>query len=773
MACVHSQPRVEIPLKEGGSFSIYAEADIESDTLLKLPVDEAERNGEESVQLLEGSSYEYELPPGYILSQPSRSIVRPSRVHPYHGRITPGIYVGRLALTIEHDEYAPVEIAVEVRSVKAEYRSEYRKMLEDITAECTELLMIHSSPVTQRFTVDYDCDPRTLYQRFSFVKSIVDSDEFRNAVHRVISMPVTHWTHQTEEHDIRRARRITPAQLRQMASRSDRIKLPEKHPLRGRIGMRSVPSRLTAETRTDTVDTPENRFVKHALSVFRLFCGMVIRAIEKNTDRPHIYTEAKLLEEQFGAYLNYAVFQEVSDPTSLPLNSPILQRKEGYREILRVWFMFDLAARLTWDAMDEDQYHAGKRDAATLYEYWLFFKLLHLIQDIFSIDPKETKELIQETADGLGLQLKAGKHIAVEGEHLYRNRRLRVEFSYNRTFGKADYPESGSWTRQMRPDYTLSLWPADFTQREAERQELIVHIHFDAKYRVEGLKYLTSEEDEFDLSREKQEQKEGTYKRADLLKMHAYKDAIRRTGGAYILYPGTKSYRQRGFHEIVPGLGAFPVSPSNQGDGMEQIRTFILEIVDHFSDRASRREELSFHTYEINQNSRERGSVHELMPEQHYGYRVHPPRETTVLIGYYNNDQYAWIKNNRLYNIRIDKSGGLKRYGPAETGARYLLLHGKDGLVSGDLWQISGENPVLMSKDELIRRKYPGKPSREYYLVYTISPVSDSDFAGQKWDIRKLKGYSGGRGSARPFAVTLQELMTVKENNQTAGISYE
>ena len=40
---------------------------------------------------------------------------------------------------------------------------------------------------------------------------------------------------------------------------------------------------------------------------------------------------------------------------------------------------------------------------------------------------------------------------------------------------------------------------------------------------------------------EKSENRKGIYKNADLLKMHAYKDAIRRTGGAYVLYPGDKS----------------------------------------------------------------------------------------------------------------------------------------------------------------------------------------------------------------------------------------
>ena len=50
--------------------------------------------------------------------------------------------------------------------------------------------------------------------------------------------------------------------------------------------------------------------------------------------------------------------------------------------------------------------------------------------------------------------------------------------------------------------------------------------------------------------------------------MHAYRDAIRRTAGAYVLYPGNdgddkrfEEFDHRGFHEVLPGLGAFAIRP--------------------------------------------------------------------------------------------------------------------------------------------------------------------------------------------------------------------
>lgn len=55
----------------------------------------------------------------------------------------------------------------------------------------------------------------------------------------------------------------------------------------------------------------------------------------------------------------------------------------------------------------------------------------------------------------------------------------------------------------MRPDYTLSLWPGNISEAEAEEQELITHIHFDAKYRLNKVIL----EDEKDISEELNEEK--------------------------------------------------------------------------------------------------------------------------------------------------------------------------------------------------------------------------------------------------------------------------
>jgi len=715
--------------------------------------EDAFENGEATIQIKEGHFYEYKIEDGYFLQ--NSEIVSHSKINKSLGRIAPNIYVGTLGIDVFKSDTAQKcgEIKLEVQSVKASYRTDYRHMLEEITEKCTDLLLQHSSPVSQNFEVDYNTNAKTLYQRFAFIKSVLDSVEFNDSVNKIISSPVTRWQESETIKDIRSVKRFTSSTIRQLSNAPNRYNLPDEHPLKS--SMFSIPSKLKVSFKTETVDTPENRFVKHALISFQSFCSDFKTKAKENE---RIRMEAALLEDRLEQYLSHSIFKEISLPHTLPLNSPVLQRKEGYREILRVWLMFDLAAKLIWQG-GEDVYSGNKKDVAVLYEYWLFFKLLDIVKDIFKIEALATENLIEKTEDGLGLKLIQGKYLPVKGVYLNDNRKLNVEFSYNKTFsGGNKYPDSGSWTRNLRPDYTLSIWPFGIEQEQAEKEELIVHIHFDAKYKIEKLQNIFGEDD--NLNEEKEQQKKGTYKGADLLKMHTYKDAIRRTAGAYVLYPGTdKGHTHFGFHELIPGLGAFSIRPSIENTGIEELKSFLTAVVQHFMNRASQREKMSLKTYEIHLDVKG-NELKEALPEAYGLNRSLIPDETFVLIGYYKDEHHLhWISNTGLYNARADSKRGSLRLGPGETGAKYLLLHTKGETKTSKLLKIVETGPRVFSKQALKNNKYPSEPSRDYYLVFKVEAVHDIEFKDKKWDITKLKNYKTGSGSGLPFSASLTELM--------------
>lgn len=724
----------------------------------------ANEHNEARFQLVEGCLYDFQISdPDFVLGDVGENIIQQHKRTKNLGTIAPNIFVGTLSIPLLEKESSQerCKVELEVQSIKSGYRDDYRDMLELITEKCTDLLLQANSPVSQHFEIDYTKDSQTLYQKFAFIMSVIGTDEFAEAIHRIVTAPVTKWTETTEEKDIRNARRFSNANIKEILKGGRRTKLPETHYLRS-YGIDTLPERITIIRKTDSVDTPENRFIKHVLENFLKFCTDINNKA-KEFGHMKMENESELLIRELEGQLHHTVFKDISRPTTLKLNSPVLQRKEGYREVLRVWLMFDLAAKLIWKGGD-DIYSGGKKDIATLYEYWLFFKLLDLFQSIFEIEPKDISDLIKETPDGLNLQIKQGKFTALRGVYDSGNRKLNIRFNYNRSFsGKKNYPDSGSWTTTLRPDYTLSFWPFGISETEAEKQELIVHVHFDAKYKIANLTDFLEQNTENDLDEEKAENRKGIYKNGDLLKMHAYKDAIRRTGGAYVLYPGDKSINQKGFHEIIPGLGAFPVKPSKTESGIGELKAFILEIIEHFINRASQREKIAYRTFDVYKNPPESDNVvNEPLPEPFNTNRDLIPDDTYVLVGYYNSqEQYNWIQRTGLYNFRMGSGAGSLILDKETVSSKYLLLHTSGDTDSGNLWKIVSKGPKVFSKDDLIRKGYPN-PSQDNYLVIQIEPVTDTEFENVSWDFRKLSNYSTGRASAFPFTSSLTELMKNK-----------
>ena len=126
------------------------------------------------------------------------------------------------------------------------------------------------------------------------------------------------------------------------------------------------------------------------------------------------------------------------------------------------------------------------------------------------MDSSSIEDLIQETTDGLGLNLRQGKYSPVKGVYISKGRKLNIELSYNKIcLGNQVYPDGGRWTMQLRPDYTLSIWPHGIEDpKKADVEALVVLIHFDAKSKVEDIiKVLV---DLLNLEAEKKEEAKGT-----------------------------------------------------------------------------------------------------------------------------------------------------------------------------------------------------------------------------------------------------------------------
>jgi predicted component of viral defense system (DUF524 family) len=759
------------------------------------------------VQIYEGNSYDIELKfseldkiNNYILPK-DKSYIKRRVSNKSLGTLSPNYFVGTLTIPIyqktENNEQIVGTTQIEVRSEKTDYDSEYQIMLEDIASYCVDLLFQVDSPINQSFESDLQkLDERAVYQRFVFVKALIDSKEFDESIQKIISNPSTKWEQELQEKDVRNLKRFNSRNIRELASKPNRVKL-----YKSIGGLKSIPLKITSSRKIESIDTPENRFVKHAISVFLAFseeCERLLITYSNKTkkDKSKLIIsneaiDARRVIEKLDNVLNQRFFQDISRPDTLKINSPVLQRRSGYREILNSWLKFDLSAKLVWKGGD-DVYSGGKKNVAALYEYWLFFVLLDIVKTKFKIESDAHKDsvinnLITADKSGLGLNLISGKETSLNGIYKGPGRNYNVCFSFNKTFSvSADYNDKkqGSWTIPFRPDYTLSIWPFDLSDIEAEKNESIVHIHFDSKYKVK-LKGFEEVNENFNLESEdkinqvenlekkitqdKEFERQDTYNNVDIYKMHAYKDAIRRTGGAYILYPGNSKSSPpfKGFHELLPGLGAFAILPRKDRlkspNDYPELVSFITELINHFDDRLSQRERFSFNISKIFKEKRNFNST-KTIPE--YIDRSNKekliPAETSILVGYYRSKTYLdWFLKNNKYNIRF----GDKRYAITKEmiSADFLLLYNSDS-PNCIFLRISGNNPKIYAKQDLISLNYPN-PTAENYLIYDLSnkdakELEDLNILNS--DIVKIKeqfSHNEDKNCALPFAITFEQLL--------------
>lgn len=336
--------------------------------------------------------------------------------------------------------------------------------------------------------------------------------------------------------------------------------------------------------------------------------------------------------------LDHSFFDEVGELQRIPFENPTLQSREGYRQILGWWVQLDSVGKIEWEGREE-YYQAPDRSLDKLYEYWLYLEIRRMLLASAVEGGMEAEAIeLSDMGGAEGLRSLVKKEPGENGEKLrislmqgkttlacFRwspdrpgrggtgKNAWRLHFYYNRRFTTSHDPRRpGSYSSTFIPDFTLMAFPEPegaasrmITREEAMKQEetaeegsLVCYWHFDAKYKFDEvfLKSFQERGEEADNEAKRQEEEkekaeikaEGRFKRADLFKMHAYNDAIRRTAGSYVLYPGEvcdecqngKKCKKcntpfRKFHEVMPGVGAFVVKPFGVGHdtgGCEPVR---------------------------------------------------------------------------------------------------------------------------------------------------------------------------------------------------------
>lgn len=534
------------------------------------------------VELLEGMEYRYaweDIESGAegLMADPEE-LFQPDTEAGLAGRLRPGLATGTIRIKLRSGNGPIGQLECDVRSRKLTYQAEYRWMLRDIAEHLTELVLDRFSVSNAQFELDDTRDTVTLYQRFTFLRALFESEVFQGALNEIIRRPHTAWENMTETVRGGAGIRADSHVLRQFAKAGARSAWPDGP-------LASVPAHFERRHTEATHDTAPNRFVKFALEHWLQMLGDIERALAATPSVPasargrrEIETVAARLAEA----LHQDMFASVGPLTRFPAEDQVLQKREGYRDIFKAYVETEFAARLSWQPSD-DSYAAGQRDIATLYEYWAFIQLSRVVGDLIG-HSFDMAPLVQTRTEGLTVGIRTGVETVLSGIVERFDQRMHVELCFNRTFRRSRTGEFSSWTTPMRPDYSLIIRPVD---NEAIGYQPIL-LHFDAKYRVEFVREIVGQgqgnESDGDAVAALER---GGVVRDDLLKMHAYRDAIHNTAGAYVLYPGGDSEafesQYRKSDHLIPGLGAFVLRPTDNGNasGATTIGRFISDALDH------------------------------------------------------------------------------------------------------------------------------------------------------------------------------------------------
>ena len=627
---------------------------------------------EPPIQLREASSYRYKLEvPGVaaVRLEPSE-LFDPDDSCGLTGRLKTQQNVGDIAITVLDADGAELGSGpVLVRAAKLEHEHEYQRMLRDIADVAAEAVLQGFAPATTSTAILPSRAPRLLYQQFAILQARLADEELQDAITRVVHRPQRGWVDETEWRPAGRPLKASAAVARALTEPGRRVRAAT--PLGPLDTLPSVvPSRRTEET----VDTVPNRFVKFALMHWRELAARVEDILGRRAGAAYAVrglASVRRVLDALDDVLSEPLFREIGRLHELPTANQVLLKREGYRQIFSTFALIESSLGLQLEL--DDAIHPTQRNVAALYEYWTFLKLAEVVGEACR-DTRAPLKLFRDHGDGLSLGLKRGQQSRLPWEVVVAGRRLGVTLFFNRTFRVTESDADGSWSRPMVPDASVLIRPLQGRTRVEYERDLDVWLHFDAKYKLDWnssqFDTVRGDGEEATALEDEEQERLGVTRRDDLLKMHAYRDAIRRSAGAYVLFPGSSTPRSfREYVELIPGLGAFPLRPGDHS-GQAALRRFVGDVLMHAADQATAEERNRFWRARIYQGP-------SLSERDAVGFLDRPPADSPVLICWVpDNDHWRWTGETEQHVVRPPQADTGWPFRAEELAAPLVMLAG-------------------------------------------------------------------------------------------------
>lgn len=469
--------------------------------------------------------------------------------HIFGGFLNFKSYVGKTFIDIKYNDEL-IQIPIEVRSRKIDYYKEYPAMIADLSQYASGILFERNSPAYQFFEFA-DKSKNTFYEDFMYLEYLFLDENLPSTFEYLSKNLYSQLEEFQEEVPLSLASNVGANELLDIVTDPENLyKLNNDSPLlKDSIWQKTngwVPIQMEVIRYRDNIDTVENRFYKNFIESIDYLISNLLENVEEG------YVKDKLLDyrEKTHHYLSQEYFKEIGMMNYAPLNSQILQKREGYRNILEYFLMLEFNFRMKWDEVSDDIRGFEKR-LSNLYEIWCYFELLKIIENL--TDHKvNLEDVFNINKENWTITLKQDNESIQKFNYELDGKEFQIELMYNKIF--SDNPIYKSYSVELHPDYTLKI----------NLEEETYFLHFDAKYKF-NLKKFTDNK---------------ISKNEDIDKMHTYIDAIINSIGAFVLFPGnSESIYKQNKENSIHSVGAFPLKPGDSIINENRITGFIKSLL--------------------------------------------------------------------------------------------------------------------------------------------------------------------------------------------------
>jgi uncharacterized protein len=496
-----------------------------------------------------------------------------SFLKPFHG----GVYELNFKNYVGLTRIGNVNLSVQNRKISDTL---YDSMLGYIADKYADLVFSFNTPVGLEYEKDKPGQD-TLYLQYLFLKKYLvdDTPNLDEITGLILSRPHRKVVSETIPCTVDEMDHPDMGLLLSIFSSSGMlVKLPASHPLQStsaarrlyeRTGEPYFPTEFKKSRKYHTFDTNENRFVRHFLQDMLDRLNPIESALGDSSGtylNPDIAKNIDQLKQKTDYFLSDPMWNDVGQMTFVPGQSTVLQRRDGYRHLFRLYALLNLASRYQF-AMKDFRNLIEMKDVPTLFEYWCFFIVKDILDEKLKmtgaapiVTERETQKVVLE-----------GIRIHYEGD---------ITLLYNAGYGgssglklngkvdeAADYRPFESYSHGLRPDIVIE---------KAGGKKLILDAKYKGRNSVSG---FYGEEEGGTIVK---------YKEEDLDKMHAYRDAIRDVFGAFALYPGQKAivFPPHRYESPFEGVGAVALKPVAGNKAKPEHVENLTTIIDAFLETA-------------------------------------------------------------------------------------------------------------------------------------------------------------------------------------------